>query len=161
MKLVPSANKIFLDVGCGPRKQHGFIGMDNRDLPEVDIVHDLEVFPWPMEDNSVCFIRCCHVIEHIKPWLQIDFMNECWRVLGHGDFLAIATPYGGSPRYLQDPTHCSPWTEYTVAYFIPGNELYDTYEAKPWDVEHISFENPYDDIEVVYRAVKDGQDEHR
>ncbi len=76
--------KIRLDIGCGFNKQPGFIGIDKRDITGVDIVHDIEVIPWPIDDNACAIAVMSHLIEHIKPWLQIDILNECWRVLECG-----------------------------------------------------------------------------
>jgi predicted SAM-dependent methyltransferase len=150
--------KIMLDVGCGPSKQHGWIGIDRRELPGVDLVHDLEVFPWPLEDDSCSVIKCSHVVEHIKPWYQIPFMDECWRVLGHDDALLISTPYGGSYRYNMDPTHCSPWVEDTVGYFAKGYPLYNIYKPKPWRIEAGPYWSVNGDLEVALRAIKDEAD---
>jgi len=58
---------IKLDIGCGANKQKGFVGMDFRALEGVDIVHNLEQFPYPLPDNSVSFAVASHVLEHIKP----------------------------------------------------------------------------------------------
>ena len=58
---------IKLDIGCGASKQPGFVGMDVLKLPGVDIVHDLELFPWPLPDQSVSFAMTSHVVEHITP----------------------------------------------------------------------------------------------
>ncbi len=58
---------ISLDLGCGANKHPGFVGLDVRDLPGVDIVHDLNVYPWPLPDESVNRITCSHVVEHIPP----------------------------------------------------------------------------------------------
>jgi hypothetical protein len=58
---------IKLDIGCGASKQKGFVGMDIRPLPGVDVVHDLERFPWPFPDQSVSFAMSSHVLEHIYP----------------------------------------------------------------------------------------------
>jgi SAM-dependent methyltransferase len=55
---------ISLDLGCGGAKQAGYVGMDIRPLPGVDIVHDLQKFPWPLPTESVNFILCSHLIEH-------------------------------------------------------------------------------------------------
>lgn len=124
--------KLCLDIGCGGHCQPGFVGMDKRELPGVEIVHDLEKFPWPVDSDTVSVILCSHLIEHIKPWLQVDFLDECWRVLMPGGVLMISTPYGGSFRYIQDPTHCAPWNEATAEYFIEGTPLYQVYRPKPW-----------------------------
>lgn len=131
--------KLCIDLGCGAKPEKGFIGLDRLPGEGVDIVHDLEVFPWPIEDNSVTILKCAHVVEHIKPWLQLDFVNECWRVLEPGGRLLIATPYAGSHRFFQDPTHCCGWNETTPMYFIKGTELYTAYRPKPWTQEMSTF----------------------
>ena len=41
-----------LDLGCGNNKRLGAIGIDFNDLDAVDIIHDLNVFPYPLEDSS-------------------------------------------------------------------------------------------------------------
>ena len=41
-----------LDLGCGPIKLNGAIGLDNVALPNVDIVHDLLNFPYPIDNES-------------------------------------------------------------------------------------------------------------
>lgn len=60
---------IKLDIGCGERKQEGFVGMDVRDVKGVDVVQDLEIFPWPFPDESVSMAVASHVLEHINPSL--------------------------------------------------------------------------------------------
>ena len=125
---------IRLDVGCGEGKQPGFIGMDIRQLPGVDLVHDIEVFPWPLTNASCVLIVCSHVVEHIKPWFSIPFMNECWRVLEEHGELAISTPYPGSRGFWQDPTHCNGWSEATFQYFDPSYPLYQIYKPRPWAI---------------------------
>jgi len=149
---------IFLDVGCGNNCQPGYVGMDKRPLEKVQIVHDAELFPWPLDPDSCEVIMLSHLIEHIKPWLQIDFMNECWRVLKMGGVLMIATPHGLSFGYTQDPTHCSPWNEATPQYFTPGAMLYEIYRPKPWKLEKISYDKKRN-LEVAFRKITETQSE--
>lgn len=127
-----------LDIGCGGAKQEGYVGIDIRALPGVDVVHDLERFPWPFSDNEFDYARCSHVVEHITPHkgVFIEFMNEAWRILKEGAQLVIATPYAGSTGYWQDPTHINPCNEYTFEYFDPTcvNGFYNIYKPKPWKI---------------------------
>lgn len=146
--------KIMLDVGCGFNKNTGFIGMDKRAVQGVDIVHDAECLPWPLEDESCAVISMSHLIEHIKPWLQIDVINECWRILEINGVLMIATPYANSFGYLQDPTHCSPWNEATPDYFFHGTALYDVYKPLPWKKERLYW-NTKMNLEVAMRKMKE------
>ena len=125
---------ILLDIGCGSNKRKGFIGMDKRQVDGVDIVHDLEVFPYPLDDESCLTIVGSHIVEHIKPWLMIDFMNELWRLLKPEGQLALSMPYGVSYGYVQDPTHCNPCNEATWQYFDIYKPLFQIYRPKPWKI---------------------------
>lgn len=59
---------IKLDLGCGACKQgKDWIGMDIRQEPGVDIVHNLEQFPYPLPDNSCSMVLASHVLEHMTP----------------------------------------------------------------------------------------------
>ena len=123
---------ILLELGCGETKQPGFVGIDKRQVEGVDIVHDLEQFPWPVHDEQCLTVISSHLIEHIKPWLSIDFIDEVWRILKVGGDVAFSTPYAGSPGYWQDPTHCNGWTQATFQYFDPRYPLYQIYKPKPF-----------------------------
>ena len=147
--------KLNLDIGCGENCQNGFVGMDKRELPGIEIVHDIEVFPWPVKDGECSVIMMSHLVEHIKPWLQIDLMNEAWRVLEPNGLLLISTPYAGSFRYFQDPTHCAPWNEATVEYFLEDKPLYQVYKPKPWKCDRMAF-HLQGDLEVALRKIENG-----
>ena len=42
-----------LDLGCGPfQKLEGSIGVDIKAASHVDVVHNLDVYPYPFEDNQ-------------------------------------------------------------------------------------------------------------
>lgn len=69
-------NKI--DLACGQSKKEGFFGIDVADVPGVDLVHDLTIYPWPIEDNSVDEIHCSHYIEHIK---HDDVLSDIKKIL--------------------------------------------------------------------------------
>ena len=58
---------IKLDIGCSGYKHKGFVGMDIRPEPGVDIVHNLEQFPYPLPDDSCSIILASHVLEHMNP----------------------------------------------------------------------------------------------
>jgi hypothetical protein len=123
---------INLDLGCSDHPNPGFIGIDKRKLPNVDIVHDLEVFPWPVPDNICHNVVGSHIIEHIKPWLQIDFLNEVWRVTKVGGKAAFVHPYGVNNLFIQDPTHCAPLNEASWQYYDPRYPLWQVYKPRPW-----------------------------
>lgn len=135
LALIEQKKGIFLDVGCSDHKSLGSIGIDKRQVAGVDIVHDIEVLPWPLPDACCYRILMSHIVEHLKPWLIMDIIDEAWRVMLPEGQLLIATPYAGSPRFHQDPTHIHGWMEATALYFTPDYpELYNVYRPKPWKV---------------------------
>lgn len=92
-----------LDLACGDNKKEGFTGVDVHKTESVDIVHDLETYPWPFEDNSVEEAYCSHYIEHTKD--LVKFWEELYRILAPGATATILAPYGKNNRAWQDPTH--------------------------------------------------------
>ena len=126
---------IRLDIGCGAAKNKGFVGMDQRDLPGVDIVHNIEETPYPLEDESCLCIVGSHIWEHIKPWKTIEVMNELWRIMVPGGELALSMPYGVNDLFVMDPTHCNPSNAATWQYFDPEWPLWQIYQPKPWAIE--------------------------
>jgi len=127
--------QLWLDAGCGSAKQPHCVGMDKRDLPGVDVVHDIEDTPWPFASSTFDRVILSHVMEHINPSKSVDVMNEIWRVMKPAGVCMLAMPYAGSFGHWQDPTHIKPWNEATCHYFDPDMELYRIYEPKPWKIE--------------------------
>ncbi len=157
---------INLDIGCGANKQEHFVGLDIRPLDGVDIVHDINVHPWPLPSECVRMAMASHLVEHI-PRTMMDrqgtwfpfmaFMDEVWRIMRPGGEFMMAMPHGSSQRFLQDPTHCNPCNETTWDYFCPERDsgLYWIYQPKPWRAKHI-FANPAADMEVVLIKLAEG-----
>ena len=54
-----------LNLGCGSKILEGYTNVDKFDYYKPDIVHDLEVTPYPFKENSVDEILMSHVLEHI------------------------------------------------------------------------------------------------
>ena len=94
-----------LDLGCGDNKVEGAVGLDNIALSEVDIVHDLLHFPYPIKANSFDTIHLRHVIEHFNIDKINNIMNECYRILKKDGQLFINVPHVFSIAAFTDPTH--------------------------------------------------------
>jgi hypothetical protein len=154
VKLIEEKGFVNLDVGCGGNKQPNFIGMDKRKLPSVDVVHDLEVFPYPIPPDSCNTIVGSHIVEHIAPQKMIDFMNELWRICKVGGKVCFRLPYGWSYGYIQDPTHCNPCNEATWEYFDPTKYLWGIYQPKPFFVEMCTYQVT-GNMEVVLRKLSE------
>jgi hypothetical protein len=158
--IIEEKGGILLNLGCGVNPVDRFVNLDLRSLPGVDVVHDMEEFPWPFPDDCCITITASHVFEHIKPWFTVDWMNEIWRITKVGGQLAISAPYGVNHRYVQDPTHCNPINEYTWQYFDPRFPLWGVYEPKPWHIDKkFPTYAPDGDIEVLLEKIKEGKKE--
>jgi SAM-dependent methyltransferase len=123
---------IRLDIGCSDHKQPHWIGMDIRNLPGVDVVHDAQKFPYPFEDNCCFQILLSHLWEHIEPKYRVDMMNELWRIMKPEGQLLISVPYYLSIGACQDPTHYTCPNEATFTYFDPAYPLWQIYKPHPW-----------------------------
>lgn len=92
-----------LNVGCGQIRIPGSIGVDFDPGTVADVIHDLDVFPWPFADRSFDRIVCSHVLEHLRtPWRA---MKELERLARPGALVEIATPHYSSPDSWGDITH--------------------------------------------------------
>ncbi len=152
--LLKDKSGIMLDIGCGDNKRPGYVGIDVRKTPAVDIVQDLEVQPWPLPNNCVQTAIASHVLEHINPakFGFVNFMNEVWRIMKPGGQFMIVVPYAGSQGYYQDPTHCNPINEVTWAYFDPMDRsgFWNIYKPKPWHREGTAWRSD-GNIEIAMR----------
>ncbi len=123
-KLFERAKGIKLDIGCGLHKQEGCLGMDIVPHPCVDIVHDIQRFPWPVPSNICSFILLSHVWEHIEPKYRFRLMDELWRICRHDGQLWIACPYAGSYLEAAHPAHYMCPNEATFTFFDPEHPLW-------------------------------------
>lgn len=114
-----------LDLGCGPNKREGFIGVDARQFDgKVDQVINLaarygdangvvtpriemlgQFAAWPWKDGTVEEVHSSHFLEHLTGAERVHFWNELHRVLIPGGKATIVVPHWSSGRAYGDPTH--------------------------------------------------------
>lgn len=111
-----------IDLGCGPNKKEGFIGVDRLDFPGVDYVCRVGSERLPFDDGSVDEAHASHFVEHLTAGERIQFVNELYRVLKVGGKATIITPHWCSARALGDLTHQWP----------PVSEFWFYYLRKEW-----------------------------
>jgi SAM-dependent methyltransferase len=107
-----------LNVGCGRNILAGWINLDVKPLPGVDVVADLELctsVPLPIEDDSVDEFLLSHVIEHVRDSLGV--MQELYRIARANAKVTIRVPYGGSDDAWEDPTHVRAYFADSFGYF--------------------------------------------
>jgi hypothetical protein len=108
-----------LNLGCGHKKLDGYINVDVCLDPAPDLWWDLELFPWPWQDNSIEEIVMSHVLEHLgqSPKVFLKIICELYRVMEPGALLKIDVPHPRSDNFLADPTHVRPILPMTMAAF--------------------------------------------
>lgn len=115
-----------IDIGCGSSKKDGYIGVDILDLPSVDIVHDLNTFPYPFNDNEIDEIWMDQVLEHLNEPMKV--IEEFYRISKNGALVTIGVPYFRSFYATIDPTHKNFFGIYWFAYFDPTNPFCQKYQ---------------------------------
>ncbi len=104
-----------LEIGCGDNKRVGFTGMDIVPLKGIDIVHDMNDVPWPLNDNLFEEIVMDDVLEHSKNFLGV--LKEIYRVGNDGCIIKISVPHFSSDNMYTDPTHTTFFSSRSFNYF--------------------------------------------
>jgi len=100
-------SRLRLNLGCGQNPREGFLNVDKFPACNPDMVCDLEVFPWPFEDNSAELIILHHVLEHLGETTDKFFavMKELYRISAPDARIEVTVPHPRSHAFLNDPTH--------------------------------------------------------
>jgi SAM-dependent methyltransferase len=104
-----------LNLGAGREIENGFINHDIAALTDIDVVHDLNIYPWPWDDDSIDYILMQDVLEHLDDIVKP--INELYRILKPGGRVKIRVPYWNSWCAYADPTHKRYFHEYTFHFF--------------------------------------------
>ena len=110
-----------VNLGCGGKARDGWVNVDHHPLPGVDVVCDVDVFPWPFEDESCEHVLAEHLFEHVRQ--PVEFVLECWRILEPGGLLTVTCPHWTSENAFTDPTHVRFVTDRTFDYWCDGETL--------------------------------------
>lgn len=110
-----------INIGCGNKQMPGYTNLDSVALPGVDIVHDLDVYPWPLKDNEYDEVYCDNVLEHLSSIIKP--FEEMHRICKPGGTVKIIVPLFPSVWSFCDPTHKSIYTYFTFNYFRPEDGL--------------------------------------
>lgn len=110
---------VVLDIGCGPAKTPGRIGVDQQAYDGVDIVGDAADVLMRLPDASVDAIVTRHFVEHV---VDLDaLLKEFVRVTRVGATIEIVAPHFSNPYFYSDPTHRRFFGLYTFCYFAESD----------------------------------------
>jgi len=109
-----------LNLGCGRLIKPGWTNLDAAALPGVDVVHDIEQFPWPFQDASFDHVEAEQLLEHVN---YIPVVREVHRILRPGGTFSIGVPHFTSRNSWTDPTHKTTFAIRTFEFFIKGSRF--------------------------------------
>jgi len=121
-----------LNLGCGSDYRQGYINVD-RVSGVADVVHDLNVFPYPWPDNSADEVVARHVLEHLEDIRKV--MDELWRILKPGGQLLIYVPHFSHFQALTHPEHRHAFHYNSFQMFTPQSD--ERYTNCLWEVQRV------------------------
>lgn len=109
--MVTNGKPVILNLGCGYKKLAGAINVDAYPVCNPDFVWDLNLTPYPWDDNSVDAIYVHHVMEHLENWWEA--FRECSRILKTGGTVEVRVPDASSDSALAYRDHLHVFTGYS------------------------------------------------
>ena len=97
-----------LNLGCGRDIKEGWTNIDCVTRFNPEVVHDLNITPYPFEDNTFDEVLMKHLIEHLSEPKRT--LNEIHRICKNGAIVQINTPHFSSNNAWSDIEHIRPYT---------------------------------------------------
>lgn len=145
-----------LHIGAGTDIKPGWVNHDVANLEGIDVIHDLGVYPWPWEDDSIDEIYMKDVLEHLPNTIEV--IEEIHRICKSGAKVYIAVPYWNSYEAITDPTHVSQFNEFTFDFFDSSRSRCQNrpyYTSARFKIDKIgfgvSFLRPYIQLRLISR----------
>ncbi|SDA79221.1 Methyltransferase domain-containing protein [Butyrivibrio sp. INlla18] len=151
-------NLVKIDIGCGRRKQDGFIGIVNSPYSMADHVLDLNKDPLPFEDNSVDYVFSSHCLEHLENLEHI--LAEIYRVCKDRAQIFITVPYYQQSANFANIYHNNQiaFNEHTFRFFSSDEECdipkedWVTPSCQTWGLKYSA--NSENGIEIRTRKIE-------
>ncbi len=106
-----------LNLASGMIPMKGFVNLDIGDKDiygnkiEVDVIHDLNNYPYPFEDNTFDEIQAKSIIEHLPD--RIKIWDELRRIAKDGCKIHVEVPHFSGYCGYDDPTHYNVYSQFT------------------------------------------------
>jgi SAM-dependent methyltransferase len=110
-----------LHLGSGLHYREDAVNVDVTQRTNPDVVHNLNVRPWPFPENRFDTILAHDVIEHLED--IVGTMEEVHRVGKPRGMINITVPHFSSYGAFTDPTHRHYFGRFTFDYFCQDHPL--------------------------------------
>ena len=108
-----------LNLGCAHKILPGYANLDIHKHVGVDVVQDLNKFPYTFPNNHFDEILASHILEHLENLPKT--MKELHRILKPKGKLIVKVPHFSGEGSWIDPTHKRAFTAGTFTFFCPRN----------------------------------------
>ncbi|MDT8384903.1 MAG: class I SAM-dependent methyltransferase [Gammaproteobacteria bacterium] len=124
-----------LDIGCGKCKTVNCVGVDRVSLEGVDVVHNLDQFPWPFKENSFDVLFSNHFLEHVDDILGT--LAEIHRIAKPNARVNVRVPHYASDNFHSDLTHKVAFGYRSFDHFSINERIaYDFYSDFKFEILH-------------------------
>ncbi len=121
-----------LNLGCGKKILDDYINLDVVDYGG-NMIHDLNSFPYPFDDNTFDEILASHILEHLQNFNKV--VTELYRISKSNAIIRVYAPFFLNTKYFGDPDHKIPFSIRTFDnYEYIGNKRLKFYEK--WKLNH-------------------------
>jgi len=106
----------------------GYINLDVISMPGVDVVHDLNKYPWPFRTSQFNEINCSHILEHLNDFNQM--IKELYRISKNKAIIRIYAPYFSGPIFWGEAGHKIHFSYRTFNYWSNQTPMFKTRKIK-------------------------------
>jgi SAM-dependent methyltransferase len=151
--------------GDSQREWKSLVTLDSDPSVKPDVVHNLDVFPYPFEDNTFEEIHAYEVLEHCGRQGDWEFFfrqfNEFYRILKPEGYFVATVPMWDSMWAWGDPGHTRLITKGSLVFLDRDqySQLGKTAmtDYRPWlkcDFQRIAMNEEVDNFGFVLQARK-------
>lgn len=123
----PLHGRTILHLGAGKKYHPEAVNVDLVAATNPDVVHNLDVTPWPLPADHFREVWAYDVIEHLTDVVRA--MEEVHRVCADGAVVKITVPHYSCANAFTDPTHKHYFSAASFNYFTGDNE-FDFYTTR-------------------------------
>jgi predicted SAM-dependent methyltransferase len=121
-----------LNLGCGKDLKEGYVNIDIVDYGG-NVIHNLNSYPYPFEDNTFEEIYASHVLEHLNNFHEA--VTELYRISKPDATIRVYAPFFLNTKFFGEPDHKIPFSIRTFDnYEFIGDRKLKFYEK--WKLNH-------------------------
>lgn len=140
-------------LGSGDKTRDNAVNVDITKYDKVDLIWDLEIMPWPFEDNSFDEVWAEDIIEHVDD--PFSMMEEIYRVCKDGAKVHIVGPHFMSANLPADLTHKRGFNERTFDHFDHSSATWQRYKYTNANFKILkAFKDEHKNMEFTLKAKK-------